>query len=44
MIPANCNLIRDGKLISIPAINLVPGDVIYVRLGEKYDIMYLTIQ
>jgi sodium/potassium-transporting ATPase subunit alpha len=35
MIPAKCMCIRDGKLSQIEAATLVPGDVVYVRMGDK---------
>jgi len=35
MIPSKCNLIRGGALKSGPAADLVPGDVVYVRMGDK---------
>jgi sodium/potassium-transporting ATPase subunit alpha len=35
MIPAKCMCIRDGKLAQIEASSLVPGDVVYVRMGDK---------
>lgn len=30
-----CAVLRDGKKISIPAVMLVPGDIVYVSEGEK---------
>lgn len=35
MIPAKCYAIRDGQLSQIPAIELVVGDVVYIRSGDK---------
>ena len=35
MIPANCNVIRQGQLKSIPAMELVPGDIVFVKMGDK---------
>ncbi|KAK3936342.1 hypothetical protein QBC46DRAFT_31715 [Diplogelasinospora grovesii] len=35
MIPAKCMCIRDGKLAQIEASSLVPGDVVFVRMGDK---------
>ncbi|ORX66215.1 hypothetical protein DL89DRAFT_270391 [Linderina pennispora] len=35
MIPAKTHVIRDRKLDSIPAVNLVVGDVVYLRMGDK---------
>ena len=35
MIPANCNVIRQAQLKSIPAMELVPGDIVFVKMGDK---------
>lgn len=35
MIPAKCTCLRDGKLSQIDAVNLVPGDVVFARMGDK---------
>ncbi|TLD18358.1 P-type cation exchange alpha subunit of ATPase [Venturia nashicola] len=35
MIPANCMCVRDGKLTRMPAADLVTGDVVYVKMGDK---------
>lgn len=35
MIPAKCMCIRDGKLAQREASSLVPGDVVYVHMGDK---------
>lgn len=35
MIPAKCNTIREGVLSSIPAQDLVPGDLVFVKMGDK---------
>ncbi len=35
MIPAKCMCLRDGKLGQIDAASLVPGDVVFVRMGDK---------
>ncbi|KAJ3271783.1 hypothetical protein HDV01_006391 [Terramyces sp. JEL0728] len=35
LIPAKCNIIRDGKSINIHAAELVKGDVVYIRSGDK---------
>jgi sodium/potassium-transporting ATPase subunit alpha len=35
MIPAKCMCIRDGKLAQHEAATLVPGDVVFVRMGDK---------
>ncbi|KXN64943.1 hypothetical protein CONCODRAFT_44889, partial [Conidiobolus coronatus NRRL 28638] len=35
MIPQQCRCVREGALIQIPAADLVPGDVVLVRMGDK---------
>ncbi|KAJ3330656.1 hypothetical protein HDU76_005170 [Blyttiomyces sp. JEL0837] len=35
LIPSKCQVIRDGGLIQTEAANLVTGDVVFVRLGDK---------
>ncbi|KAL7746615.1 hypothetical protein RI367_008015 [Sorochytrium milnesiophthora] len=35
LIPTACNVIRGGKLKPIPAGDLVCGDVVYMRMGDK---------
>ncbi|KAI0093821.1 aminophospholipid-transporting P-type ATPase [Irpex rosettiformis] len=35
MIPPSCRVVRDATLTSIPAADLVKGDVVLVRVGDK---------
>ncbi|KAI9206203.1 P-type cation-transporting ATPase [Polychytrium aggregatum] len=35
MIPSKCNAIRDGQIASIAAADLVPGDIVFIRMGDK---------
>ncbi|KAF8528202.1 aminophospholipid-transporting P-type ATPase [Hysterangium stoloniferum] len=35
MIPPACRVIRGGTLTSIPAAELVKGDVVFIRMGDK---------
>ncbi|KAH6665831.1 hypothetical protein B0J14DRAFT_492032 [Halenospora varia] len=35
MIPAKCMCVRDGKMAQLEASCLVPGDVVFVRMGDK---------
>lgn len=35
MVPAKCNVIRHGLSRVIPAIELVPGDVVFLKMGAK---------
>ena len=35
MLPAECLVLRDGAQSRVPTSGLVPGDIVYVRLGDK---------
>ncbi|KAI9218883.1 P-type cation-transporting ATPase [Blastocladiella britannica] len=35
MIPAKATAVRGGQLINLPAQDLVKGDIVYVRMGDK---------
>lgn len=35
MIPPTCHVVRSGELSQIPAQNLVTGDVVLIRTGDK---------
>lgn len=35
MIPAKCMCLRDGRLAHLEASCLVPGDVVFIRMGDK---------
>jgi sodium/potassium-transporting ATPase subunit alpha len=35
MIPSTCNIIAEGRICDAPASLLVPGSVIYVKMGDK---------
>ncbi|KAJ1817484.1 hypothetical protein LPJ75_001701 [Coemansia sp. RSA 2598] len=35
MIPAKTHVIRDGRLISVPSADVVVGDVLFLRMGDK---------
>lgn len=35
MIPPTCRVLREGSITSIPAENLVNGDVVLLRMGDK---------
>jgi magnesium-transporting ATPase (P-type) len=35
MIPPACRVVREGELITVPAMDLVRGDVVLVRMGDK---------
>eukprot|EP00842_Homolaphlyctis_polyrhiza_P006751 jgi/Hompol1/7077/HPOL_005190-RA len=35
MVPSKCSVVRAGLVRQIPATGLVPGDVVFIRLGDK---------
>jgi sodium/potassium-transporting ATPase subunit alpha len=35
LIPPTCRVVRDGSIITMPAANLVKGDVVLLRMGDK---------
>jgi sodium/potassium-transporting ATPase subunit alpha len=35
MVPRQAKVIREGQLKESPAAELVPGDIVFVRLGDK---------
>ncbi|KAJ1512664.1 hypothetical protein HMI54_014865 [Coelomomyces lativittatus] len=35
MVPSKCNVIRSGEIVSIDASELVNGDIVFVKLGDK---------
>jgi sodium/potassium-transporting ATPase subunit alpha len=35
MLPESCLVLRNGVLVNIPAVDLVPGDIIYIKAGNK---------
>lgn len=36
MLPESCNVLRDaGKQVNVPAAEIVPGDVIQIKAGNK---------
>ena len=35
LVPSMCMVVRDSKISSIDAAELVPGDVVNIRLGDK---------
>jgi sodium/potassium-transporting ATPase subunit alpha len=43
MLPENCHVLRDGNKISIPAFEVVPGDILYFKAGDKLpaDVRFL---
>jgi sodium/potassium-transporting ATPase subunit alpha len=45
MLPDDCLVLRDGVQIRISAQEMVPGDVLYVKAGNKLpaDVRFVTI-
>lgn len=35
MLPDNCLLLRDGAQVTVVASDIVPGDVLYLKAGNK---------
>ena len=35
MMPPSCRALRDGQIVSIPAQDLVSGDIVFVKMGDK---------
>ncbi|KAG0377383.1 hypothetical protein BGX24_006216 [Mortierella sp. AD032] len=35
LMPQKCNVVRDGKIVSIQASDLVLGDIVFSRMGDK---------
>jgi magnesium-transporting ATPase (P-type) len=38
MLPSDVNVLRDGRQMTMPAKDLVVGDLVYVSLGDKVSI------
>lgn len=45
MLPDNCLVLRDGAQVSLVATELVPGDVLYIKAGNKLpaDVRFVEI-
>lgn len=45
MLPDQCIVVRDGSQLSISAIDLVPGDIIHIKQGNKLpaDVRFIQI-
>jgi sodium/potassium-transporting ATPase subunit alpha len=35
MMPPSCKIVRGGEISSIPAQELVKGDVVFIKMGDK---------
>jgi len=36
MLPASTNVVRDGREFKVPAVELVPGDLVHLTIGELH--------
>jgi sodium/potassium-transporting ATPase subunit alpha len=45
MLPENCLLIRDGTQVSVTATDIVPGDVVFIKAGNKLpaDVRFIEV-
>ncbi|GJN71859.1 hypothetical protein Purlil1_4966 [Purpureocillium lilacinum] len=45
MLPEQCQVIRDNNVVSVPAEELVPGDVVHIKSGNKLpaDVRFIQI-
>lgn len=35
MLPDNCSILRDGAQVTLLATEIVPGDILYIKAGNK---------
>lgn len=45
MLPDNCTVLRDGAPVSVIAVDIVPGDVLFIKAGNKLpaDVRFVEI-
>ena len=45
MLPDSCLLLRDGAMVTVIASDIVPGDILYIKAGNKLpaDIRFVEI-
>lgn len=45
MLPDQCNVIRDGSYSHVSALDLVPGDIIIIKAGNKLpaDVRFIEV-
>ena len=45
MLPDNCLILRDGAQVTIIATEIVPGDILYIKAGNKLpaDVRFLEV-
>ncbi len=46
MVPESATVLRDGKHLTVPSSELVPGDIVFLQSGDKVpaDVRFLTIK
>ncbi|KAI2640056.1 hypothetical protein GGS21DRAFT_394698 [Xylaria nigripes] len=45
MLPEDCLVLRNGAQVSLPAFDLVPGDIVYIKAGNKLpaDVRFVQV-
>jgi sodium/potassium-transporting ATPase subunit alpha len=45
MLPDNCVVLRDGAQVSVVALDIVPGDVLFIKAGNKLpaDVRFVEV-
>lgn len=45
MLPEDCLVVRNGTQVSLPAPELVPGDIVFIKAGNKLpaDVRFLQV-
>lgn len=45
MLPDNCLILRDGAQVTLPATDIVPGDILYIKAGNKLpaDVRFVEV-
>lgn len=45
MLPESCHILRDGQRVEVSAMDLVPGDIILLKAGNRIpaDVRYLEV-
>jgi sodium/potassium-transporting ATPase subunit alpha len=45
MLPDNCSILRDGNRVETAAVDLAPGDILYIKFGNKLpaDVRFIEV-
>jgi sodium/potassium-transporting ATPase subunit alpha len=45
MLPDHCLVLRDGMRVEVGAVDIVPGDVLYIKAGNKLpaDVRFIEV-